>query len=248
VAIALRFEHVSKTFRLSQTRSLKERLLGVSGHRAQSVIVRAVDDLDLEVQEGESVALLGHNGSGKSTTLKMLAGTITPSAGRIWARGRIAPLLELGAGFHPDLTGRENVFMNSAILGIRRVEAARNLDAIVHFAEVEDFLDTPVKFYSSGMAVRLGFAIAVNVDPDVLLVDEVLAVGDEAFQAKCLQRMQDLRDQGRTTVLVTHSLSQAEAFCDSAVVLDHGRARYCGPMAGAAAAYHESSRSGGQAA
>lgn len=239
---AVLFEGVNKTFRISATKSLKDRLLGIAGERRAPAVVRAVRDLDLDITEGESVALLGHNGSGKSTTLKMLAGTIAPSSGRVWARGRIAPLLELGAGFHPDLTGRENVFMNSAILGIKRQEAARNLDRIVSFAEMEDFLDTPVKFYSSGMTVRLGFAIAVNVDPEILLVDEVLAVGDQDFQDKCLARMQALKQEGRTVVLVTHSLDQAAAFCERAVVMDHGRAVYAGPMSGATQAYHDSSR------
>jgi len=239
---AVLFENVSKTFRISPTKSLKDRLLGIAGHRRPPTVVQAVRDLNLEIGEGQSVALLGHNGSGKSTTLKMLAGTIAPSAGRVWARGRIAPLLELGAGFHPDLTGRENVFMNSAILGIKRQEAARNLDTIVGFAEMEDFLDTPVKFYSSGMTVRLGFAIAVNVDPEILLVDEVLAVGDQDFQDKCLARMKALKQEGRTVVLVTHSLKQAAAFCEQAVVMDHGVAVYSGPMSGAAQPYQESSR------
>ena len=240
--VAILFEQVSKSFRISQTRSVKEHLLGVAGHRSRSVHIDAVRDLDLTILAGESVALLGHNGSGKSTSLKMLAGTIAPSSGRIWARGRIAPLLELGAGFHPDLTGRENVFMNAAILGIRRAEVARRLEAIVDFAEVADFLDTPVKFYSSGMTVRLGFAIAVNVDPEILLVDEVLAVGDESFQSKCLDRMRTLQQEGRTIVLVTHSLSQARDFCDRAVVLDHGRTLFDGDVEGASEAYHGSSR------
>jgi ABC-2 type transport system ATP-binding protein len=244
VPVAIRFEAVSKSFRIRQTKHVKEMLLGVSGHRGRSVNVQAVHDLSLDIEVGESVALLGHNGSGKSTTLKMLAGTVAPSSGRIWARGRIAPLLELGAGFHPDLTGRENVFLNSAILGISRPEVVRRLDEIVDFAEVESFLDTPVKFYSSGMAVRLGFAIAVNVEPDILLVDEVLAVGDEQFQAKCLARMEQLQGEGRTTVLVTHSLSQAAAFCARGVVLDHGRCTYDGALEQAADAYHASSRSG----
>jgi ABC-2 type transport system ATP-binding protein len=242
VTVAIRFEEVSKSFRLSRSKSVKERLLGVAGHRERPVVVQAVRHLHLDIAQGESVALLGHNGSGKSTTLKMLAGTVTPSTGRIWARGRIAPLLELGSGFHPDLTGRENVFLNAAILGIRRQEAARRLDDIVAFAEVGEFLDTPVKFYSSGMAVRLGFAIAVNVDPEIMLVDEVLAVGDEEFQRKCLERMQAFRDEGRTVVLVTHALEQAVAFCDRALVLDHGRLTYDGPAAGVADAYHHSSR------
>jgi ABC-2 type transport system ATP-binding protein len=242
VSVAIRFDDVSKDFRINATNNIKELLLGVSGHRRRAVRLHAVQHLSCEVQEGESVALLGHNGSGKSTTLKMLAGTVTPSAGRIWARGRIAPLLELGAGFHPDLTGRENVFLNSAILGIKRAEAARRLESIVSFAEVEEFLDTPVKFYSSGMAVRLGFAIAVNVEPDILLVDEVLAVGDEDFQAKCLLRMRQFREEGRTVLLVTHSIKQALGFCDRALVLDHGRLAYDGSAHGAEAAYHDSSR------
>ena len=240
--VAIRFEHVHKSFRISQTKTVKEHLLGVAGHRTSAVVLQAVKDLHVDVHVGESVALLGHNGSGKSTSLKMLAGTIAPSRGKVYARGRIAPLLELGAGFHPDLTGRENVFMNSAILGIRREEIARRLDEIVDFAEVADFLDTPVKFYSSGMAVRLGFAIAVNVEPEILLVDEVLAVGDESFQAKCLQRMKQLQVDGRTIVLVTHALAQAETFCDRALVLNHGETVYDGPIQGAAQPYHDSAR------
>jgi ABC-2 type transport system ATP-binding protein len=240
---AIRFEGVSKSFRLTATKSLKEMLLGIAGHRSKPVVVEAVHELDLDVHCGETVALLGHNGSGKSTTLKMLAGTVAPSTGRIWARGRIAPLLELGAGFHPDLTGRENIFLNAAILGIKREEVQRRLDEIVAFAEVGDFLETPVKFYSSGMSVRLGFAIAVNVDPHILLVDEVLAVGDEDFQVKCLARMQQFKDEGRTVVLVTHSIKQAMSFCDRVLVLDHGRLIYDGPALAAEDAYHRSSRS-----
>lgn len=244
MSVAVRFEEVSKTFRLHRSNNVKETLLGIAGHRRAPSLVKAVERLDLDVGQGESVALLGHNGSGKSTTLKMLAGTIAPSTGRIYARGRIAPLLELGAGFHPDLTGRENVFLNAAILGIRRADALRRLDEIVAFAEIEEFLDTPVKFYSSGMTVRLGFAVAVNVDPEILLVDEVLAVGDEAFQLKCSARMERFKADGRTVVLVTHSLKQAKEYCDRALVLDHGRLAYDGPSDGADDAYHGSSRSG----
>lgn len=240
--IAVRFEQVSKSFRIRQTKNVKERLLGVSGHRGSSRVLHAVRQLDLEIKQGDSVALLGHNGSGKSTTLKMLAGTVTPSSGRIWARGRIAPLLELGAGFHPDLTGRENVFLNAAILGVPRREALKRLEAIVAFAEVDDFLDTPVKFYSSGMSVRLGFAIAVNVQPDILLVDEVLAVGDADFQLKCHAHMQRLKAAGTTVVLVTHSLRQAQEFSTRALVLDHGDLTYDGPADGADLAYGRSSR------
>ncbi len=240
--LAIRFENVSKSFRVRNSKALKEVLLGVSGHRTSSVLVDAVKRLDLDIEQGEAVALLGHNGSGKSTTLKMLAGTLAPSTGRIWARGRMAPLLELGSGFHPDLTGRENIYLNSAILGIRRREAGRLLDDIVSFAEVHEFLDTPVKFYSSGMAGRLGFAIAVNVEPDILLVDEVLAVGDAAFQAKCLARMQRFKDEGRTVVLVTHSFEQASDFCGRALVLDHGHLVYDGAPEHAGDAFRSSRR------
>lgn len=239
---AVRFEHVSKSFTIRPTKSVKELILGVAGHRSKPMTVHAVQDLHVDLEVGESVGLLGHNGSGKSTTLKMLAGTIAPGHGRIWARGRVAPLLELGAGFHPDLTGRENVFLNAAILGVPRQEVSRRLDEIVAFAEVDDFLDTPVKFYSSGMTVRLGFAIAVNVEPDILLVDEVLAVGDAEFQVKCHSRMQQLKEQGRTIIVVTHTFEQVTAFCDRALVLDHGVLTYDGEPDGAADAYVSSSR------
>jgi ABC-2 type transport system ATP-binding protein len=242
VSTAVRFEGVAKDFRIAQTRQFKELILGVSGHRRKSLLVRAVQDLSLEIQQGESVALLGHNGSGKSTSLKMLAGTVAPTRGRIWARGRVAPLLELGAGFHPDLTGRENIYLNAAILGIPKSETRRRLEEIVAFAEVEDFLDTPVKFFSSGMSMRLGFAVAVNVEPEILLVDEVLAVGDASFQAKCLTQMRTLQQQGRTTILVTHSLQQAEEFCSRAIVLSHGERIFDGPIQEVGAAYSSSSR------
>lgn len=244
--VAVRFEDVSKRFRISQNSNVKEMLLGVAGHRGRTVMLNAVQHLNLEIQEGESVSLLGHNGSGKSTTLKMLAGTLAPTSGRIWARGRLAPLLELGAGFHPDLTGRENVFLNASILGVARREVLQRLDEIVAFAEIDEFLDTPLKFYSSGMAVRLGFAIAVSVDPDILLVDEVLAVGDAEFQSKCHSHMQRLRAEGRTVVLVTHSLKQAQEFSQRAVVLDHGVRIYDGPVQDVAAAYASSSRRSGE--
>lgn len=239
--VAIRFQAVSKSFTIGASGTFKDRVLGATKGR-QRITVDAVRHLELDLYEGQAVALLGHNGSGKSTTLKLLAGTIAPTTGRVYARGRIAPLLELGAGFHPDLTGRENIFLNAAILGIGRQETARRLDDIVAFAEVEDFVDTPVRFYSSGMAGRLGFAIAVNVDPDILLVDEVLAVGDADFQARCLDRMATFKADGRTVVLVTHSLDSAVAFSDRAVVLDHGAVTYDGPSSGAKPAYDRSSR------
>ena len=231
MTVAVRFDQVGKRFRISETKSLKDLLLGVAGHRRSPVEVQAVRDLTFDIAVGESVALLGHNGSGKSTSLKMLAGTVAPTTGRIWARGRIAPLLELGAGFHPDLTGRENIYLNASILGIKREQTLRRFDEIVDFAEVGEFLDTPVKFYSSGMGVRLGFAIAVTVDPDVLLVDEVLAVGDEAFARKCLAKIAEFQAAGKTILFVTHSLDLVTELCTRGIVVDRGRVQYDGDPA-----------------
>jgi ABC-2 type transport system ATP-binding protein len=171
---------------------------------------------------GSTLGLIGHNGSGKTTLLKCIAGILRPSEGTIRTRGRMAALLELGAGFHPELTGRENVYLNSAFLGLSRRETARVYDDIVGFAELEDFMDNQVKFYSSGMLVRLGFAVAVHVDPEILLIDEVLAVGDEAFQRRCVERVREFQRDGRTIVLVTHALDTVVEVCDRAVMLDHG--------------------------
>jgi ABC-2 type transport system ATP-binding protein len=179
--------------------------------------------VSFDVAEGETVGLLGHNGSGKSTLLKCVGGILRPTAGEIRTRGRVASLLELGAGFHPDLTGRENVFLNGSILGLSRRDIERRFDEIVAFAELEQFIDNQVKHYSSGMYVRLGFAVAINVDPDVLLVDEVLAVGDEAFQRKCLDRVRLFQREGRTIVFVTHASDLVRQICQRAAVLDHGK-------------------------
>src|SRR5262249_37453244 len=182
----------------------------------------ALRDIDLEVPEGSTLGLLGHNGSGKSTLLKCIAGILRPTDGEIATRGRVAALLDLGAGFQGELTGRENIFLNGSILGMSRKELTRRFDEIVGFAELEEFIDTQVRFYSSGMYVRLGFAIAVNVEPDILLVDEVLAVGDEAFQRKCLARVADFQREGRTIIVVSHSPGLIKRTCDTAAVLDHG--------------------------
>ena len=227
---AIEFEHVSKSFRVERPWGLKDALLGSGRRRHKPRVVQALDDVTFTVAAGESTALLGHNGAGKSTALKLLAGTLMPTSGSVRTFGRIAPLLELGAGFHPDLTARENVFLNAAILGVPRARVRSRLDSIVDFAGVEDFLDTPVRFYSSGMTARLGFAIAIHVEPEIILIDEVLAVGDAEFQAKCVEQMKSLRDEGRTLMLVTHSLAQAQDFCSRAVVLDHGQVTYDGPV------------------
>ena len=220
---AIVVDDVSKVFRISTTpvNSLKERLLGIGRNHYQEF--PALHDVGFSIDQGETVGILGHNGSGKSTLLKCIAGILTPSKGQVLVRGRLASLLELGAGFHPDLTGRENVFINAAFLGMPRREIAARFDDIVEFAGLEQFIDEPVKHYSSGMYVRLGFAVAVNLDPDVLLVDEVLAVGDEVFQLKCLARIKQFQDEGRTIVLVTHAAETVRQVCTRAIVLHHGK-------------------------
>ncbi|MBI4261235.1 MAG: ABC transporter ATP-binding protein, partial [Actinobacteria bacterium] len=185
-------------------------------------------DVDLEDPEGSTIGLIGPNGSGKTTLLKIIAGIIRPTDGRVITRGRIAALLELGAGFHPELTGRENVYLNASILGLSRAETDAAFDEIVEFAELGDFIDNQVKFYSSGMFVRLGFAVAVHVDPSILLIDEVLAVGDEGFQRKCLDRVARFQREGRTIVFVTHAVDLVRQICDSAVMLEQGRVRIAG--------------------
>lgn len=237
----IRLDHVTKSFRVGRPRHLKDLLLGAKGQRHKSRVSTAVRDLSFTVTSGGTLAILGHNGSGKSTTLKLLAGVMTPSSGCIFVNGSVAPLLELGSGFHPDLTGRENIFLNAAILGVPRKVVKTRLDEIVDFSGIEEQLDTPVRFYSSGMFVRLGFAIAVNVEPQIVLVDEVLAVGDAGFQEKCLARMAQMKAEGRTIVLVTHSWEQAMGFCDRAIVLSHGSCTYDGPVQGAQQPYAESS-------
>jgi homopolymeric O-antigen transport system ATP-binding protein len=200
----------------------------------------ALRDVSLRLEAGESVGLIGHNGAGKTTALKLLAGITRPTRGLARARGRVASLINLGAGFHPELTGRENVLLNGVILGLTRREVRARFDEIVAFAELEAYLDTPVKRYSSGMYARLGFAVAAHVDPDVLLVDEVLSVGDIAFQDRSLRKMLSIRDSGRGILFVSHNLSAVEMMCDRAIWLDHGQIRQAGPTAEVVQAYIES--------
>lgn len=222
-------ENVSKRFTIRKDNSLKERLvtLGRAGRR-HSEDFWALKNVSLEIPAGVTIGLLGPNGSGKSTLLKAIGGILDPTSGTIKRRGRLAALLELGAGFHPDLTGRENVYLNAAILGLTREETEGKFDDILSFSGIGDFIDTQVKFYSSGMYVRLAFAVAIHTDPDVLLVDEVLAVGDEAFQRKCLDKIREFQQQGRTIVLVSHSLGQVQEMCDMAVVLSKGEVKFQG--------------------
>ncbi|HEX4979272.1 MAG TPA: ABC transporter ATP-binding protein, partial [Acidimicrobiales bacterium] len=223
MAPAVEVESVSKSFRLYREKysSLKERLIHLG--RVPYEDFKALDDVSLTIEAGQTIGLLGHNGSGKSTLLKCIAGILQPTSGRVTTVGRLAALLELGAGFHPDLTGRENVYMNASILGMRRNDVDRIFDDIVGFAGLEQFIDTPVKHYSSGMYIRLGFSVAINVDPEILLVDEVLAVGDEAFQRKCIDKVKTFQAEGRTIVIVTHAVEQVRQLCHAAAALDHGR-------------------------
>ncbi len=227
---AISVQGIAKRFRLYHERptSLKERLLRFRRPRARDFW--ALREITFEVPAGRTWGLVGANGSGKTTLLKIIGGILRPTDGIVTARGRIAALLELGAGFHPELTGRENVYLNASILGLSKRETDRYFDDIVGFAELEDFIDNQVKHYSSGMFVRLGFAVAVHVKPDILLIDEVLAVGDEAFQRKCLDRVGELQREGRTIVFVTHAMQLVHQICDAAVLLDRGRVRKAGEV------------------
>lgn len=219
---AIVVENLTETFRLYQEQpsGLKERLTTLK--RANYSEFEALSDVSFTVEHGESVGVIGHNGSGKSTLLKVLARILPADRGRVEINGRVASLLELGAGFHGDLTGRENIYLNGAILGLANEDIDRQFDAIVDFAGVRGFIDQPVRNYSSGMYVRLGFAIAVHVDPDVLLVDEVLSVGDAFFQTKSLERMASFRERGKTVFFVSHDLNAIEELCPRVLVLDHG--------------------------
>jgi ABC-type polysaccharide/polyol phosphate transport system ATPase subunit len=216
--IAVKFEHISKQYQLR--RKLSRDALFIDAKRDN--VFLALDDVNFEIERGETVGLIGPNGAGKSTILKILARVTVPSSGRYTVNGRLGALIEVGAGFHPDLTGRENVYLNGAIMGMRKREIDSKFDQIVAFSEVEKFLDTPLKFYSSGMMVRLGFAVAAHIDPDILLVDEVLAVGDTAFQAKCLNKIAELKEQDRTIVLVSHTMPSILQHSSRVLWIDHG--------------------------
>jgi ABC-2 type transport system ATP-binding protein len=213
---------VSKKFVIRKDKSLKERLVNSRRSRAHAEEFWALRDINLEIDAGHTLGLIGGNGSGKSTLLKLIGGILTPTTGYVARRGRLAALLELGAGFHGDLTGRENVYLNASILGLSKAQTDRYFSSIVDFSGIEQFIDTQVKFYSSGMYVRLAFAVAIHVDPEILLVDEVLAVGDEPFQRKCLDRIKQFQQDGRTIILVTHSLEQVRQMCDRVVLLNAG--------------------------
>jgi len=235
---AIQVENLSKRYRLGQTPSLRVRLASAlnqikrgGGEQAdtQSNEFWALRDVSLDVRPGEVIGLIGHNGAGKSTLLKVLSRITEPTHGQVTLRGRVASLLEVGTGFHPELTGRENIFLNGSILGMKHTEIKQRFDEIIDFAEIGRFLDTPVKRYSSGMHVRLAFAVAAHLDPEIMLVDEVLAVGDAAFQQKCLGKMDDVAKRGRTVILVSHNMSAINRICQRAVWIDKGRVKQVGP-------------------
>ncbi len=231
---AIEARNVTKIYRRYSRRrqfaTLKSAILSgtLIGDLAPNETFAAVQDVSFEVKRGSTFGIVGRNGSGKSTMLKLVAGITKPTTGTMTVGGRISALIELGAGFHPEISGRENVFINGIMLGLTKREITRRFDEIVEFAELQDFIDAPVKNYSSGMYMRLGFAVAIHVDPDVLLVDEVLAVGDESFTHKCLDKFAEFRRRGKTILLVTHSLSLVERFCDEAMWLDAGQSRGIG--------------------
>ncbi|KNC19552.1 ABC transporter ATP-binding protein [Arthrobacter sp. RIT-PI-e] len=225
VTIAVDVQSISKQFVLRHTRSIKEAFVWIMKGRKGDLSQKfhALDGVSLQVHQGESVALLGLNGSGKSTLLKHISGVMLPDGGSVRTRGRVAGLIEVGAGFHPDLSGRDNVYLNGAILGMTEQQINERFESILDFSEIGQFIDTEVKFYSSGMYLRLAFSVAIHTDPEIFLIDEILAVGDEPFQKKCLDKIKELGDAGKTLVVVSHDLDLVSKVCRRGVLLDHGR-------------------------
>jgi ABC-type polysaccharide/polyol phosphate transport system ATPase subunit len=220
--LVIEFNQVSKKYKIGHKLLLKQALLDIFKLQKQDDFW-SVKNLNFQIHKGEAVGIIGANGSGKSTILKLIAGVLTPTNGQIKVLGRISPLIELGAGFHPELTGRENIYLNGTILGLSKKEIDEKFASIVAFSEIEKFIDTPVKHYSSGMYMRLGFSIAISVDPEILLVDEILAVGDIAFQKKCLEKMKEFQKSGITIILVSHSLDLIKLFCQKFIFLKEGK-------------------------
>ncbi|MBO0897795.1 MULTISPECIES: ABC transporter ATP-binding protein [Arthrobacter] len=229
---AIEVRNINKQFVLRHTRSMKEAFVWlVKGRKGDlSEKFHALKGVSLNIEQGETVALLGLNGSGKSTLLKHISGVMRPDSGSVGTRGRVAGLIEVGAGFHHDLSGRDNVYLNGAILGMTEQEIDEKFDSIVEFSEIGQFIDTEVKFYSSGMYLRLAFSVAVHTNPEVFLVDEILAVGDEPFQKKCIAKIRELADEGKTLVVVSHDLDLVSKICERGVLLEHGQVVMDGPV------------------
>ena len=231
------FDKVTKIFFKQEQRTLKELIPSLLKGTKPGEFIKALDEVSFEFEPGDVVGVLGKNGAGKSTLLKLIAGVTQPSEGRVEVDGDIAPLIELGAGFHPELTGRENIYLNGSILGLSKKEIDEKIEQIVKFAELEEFIDSPVKHYSSGMYIRLGFSVAVNVPFDILLTDEILAVGDIEFQQKCLKKMETFKKQNKTIVFVSNSIQMVEQFCTKGLLLDHGKQVCFGDVHEAASRY-----------
>ncbi len=223
-------ENLWKVYRLQKQKTFKEFLPAFFGGKQTFQVVNALHGINFEIKKGESLGILGKNGSGKSTLLKLIAGVTKPSDGRITVAGQVAPLIELGAGFHPELTGRENTYLNGSILGIKKKEMDKLYPEIVRFSELEKFMDQPVKFYSSGMYMRLAFSVAVAEKPDILLVDEILAVGDLKFQAKCFRRIGEFQKNGASLIIVTHQPQKILEYCQKVLVLNLGKQEYFGEV------------------
>ncbi|GEB94950.1 ABC transporter ATP-binding protein [Microbacterium lacticum] len=228
-------DDVHKDFKLRHTHSIKETFVAALKRKPLTTDFHALDGVSFEIGAGESVALLGFNGSGKSTMLKLISGVLTPDEGKVLTRGRVAGLIEVGAGFHPDLSGRENIYLNAAILGMTKKETEERFDEIVEFSEISQFIDTEVKHYSSGMFLRLAFSVAIHTEVDVLLIDEILSVGDEPFQKKCLARIRALHEQGKTLVVVSHDLDMVSSLCDRGILLRDGKVLFDGASGDAVA-------------
>lgn len=241
--VVIRLEDVAVSYHAPRERitSFKEYVIRLLKGQVIHQEFQALRGVSLELRRGEVFGVIGHNGAGKSTMLKVTSRVMKPTRGRVWVRGRLAPLLELGAGFHPELTGRENVFLNGTLLGFTHTQIASLFDEIVDFAELWEFIDAPLRTYSTGMGARLGFAVATAAQPDILLVDEVLSVGDERFQAKCAARIAEFRRNGATVMLVTHDARLVVQMCDRAVWLDHGVIAAIGPAQEVVDAYHAQS-------
>lgn len=235
----IRLENVSVKYRVPHERivTFKEYMIRRIQKKVQYETFLALQDVNLTIYRGEVFGIIGQNGAGKSTLLKLIAKVLRPTDGKVWVKGRVAPLLELGAGFHPDLTGRENIYLYGALLGFDRHNMERQFDQIVDFAELWEFIDAPLRTYSSGMAARLGFAVATDVRPDILIVDEILGVGDEAFQRKCADRIKSFQEAGASILLVSHAMEAVEKMCQRVAWLNHGKMVFIGETGRAIEAY-----------
>lgn len=223
------FNHVTKEFSRNNQKTFKEFLPALFLGEKTVDRFTALSDINFEIKKGECVGIIGPNGSGKSTILKLIAGVMSSTSGKVSVNGKISPLIELGAGMHPELTGRENIYLNGAILGLKRKQIDSYYQSILEFSELTEFIDQPVKHYSSGMYMRLAFSIAIHVNPEILIVDEILAVGDQKFQEKCFKKMEEFKSKGVTIIFVSHALEQVKTFCNQAIYLNHGKIITKGP-------------------